>query len=151
MKNKIAVWFATVFGIGYLPKAPGTWGSLFAFGLYLLFPNFNYGFLVFGLLILGSIIAVFICSEAEKKLGHDNGKIIIDELFGYFFAILFIPKSLLIGFLGFLLFRIFDIFKPFPINKLQNLPKGWGVMADDILAGIFSNIILLAVYYSFLK
>ena len=145
--TKLSVYLATIFGIGYFPFAPGTMGTVFAFLIYYILPESffktNYdNFIVLIILIGLSFVGVAIISKAEEYLGHDDGRIIIDEFVGYFIAILFLPKSLLLAILAFIFFRVFDITKPQPINKLQNLPKGWGIMTDDIVAGIFSNICL---------
>ena len=78
-------------------------------------------------------------------MGHDNGHIVIDEVVGYWFAMYLFPPTLYYIVFGFLLFRLFDIAKPYPINKLQNLPKGWGVMVDDLLAGAYAAIALLVI------
>jgi phosphatidylglycerophosphatase A len=88
------------------------------------------------------LIAVFFISKAEKKLGHDSNKIVLDEFMGYFIAVVFLPKTVLIAIFAFILFRFFDIFKPEPVNVLQKLPAGWGVMADDLMAGVYTNISL---------
>lgn len=87
-----------------------------------------------------SLISVFFISKAEEKLGHDSGKIVIDEFLGYMIAVAFLPKTFFMLILSFILFRIFDIFKPEPVNMLQKLPRGWGVLADDLMAGIYSNL-----------
>ncbi len=145
--NKFSEYLSTLFGIGYFPKAPGTAGTLFAAIVYFVLPdNWFYGWQnsIFALIIIliGSVISVFFISKAEEGLGHDNGKIILDEFWGYLIAILFLPKTLIIIIAAFILFRIFDILKPEPVDVLQKLPKGWGVMADDIMAGIYTNIVL---------
>lgn len=90
-------------------------------------------------------LGVYSSTKAEETMGHDNGHIVIDEVVGYWFAMYIFPPTLYYIVFGFILFRFFDIAKPFPINKLQNLPKGWGVMADDILAGAYTAVILLLV------
>ncbi|MBT3168375.1 MAG: phosphatidylglycerophosphatase A [Candidatus Cloacimonetes bacterium] len=151
--KKTSVYISTLFGIGYFPKAPGTAGTLFAAMVYFILPEKWIGsvYLILSILFL-SLISVLFISKAEKKLGHDNGKIVIDEFFGYFVAMMFLPKSLLILTLAFILFRFFDIFKPEPVNVLQKLPKGWGVMADDIMAGIYTNICLqILLYFKYIK
>lgn len=145
-KKSLAVYLATLFGLGLFSKMPGTIGSFFAFLVYIVLPQRWFGqseiwFFSIGLILL-SLLSVPILTKAEKKLGRDHGSMVLDEFFGFFFAVLFLPKTILLGFGAFILFRIFDIFKPFPINKLQEIPKGWGVMLDDILAGIYANICL---------
>lgn len=158
MKKDISV--STVLGslllIGFIPMAPGTFGSLAAFGLYMLLPGTLYSGNMHYLMLLGvalaALISVPICTAAEKKLGKDAGSIVIDELIGYFVATLFLPHTWLIGLYAFVLFRVFDIAKPYPIFRLQKLPQGWGVVADDVLAGVYANIllqILLRMYPGF--
>jgi len=137
----------TVFGAGYFPKSPGTFGTFVAVVTYYFLPAqifdfsdakiFTYSFSILSIL---SLISVFICTQAEKTMGHDDGKIVIDEYFGYFFSILFLPKTMLVIVLSFIFFRIYDILKPPPIYQIQSLKSGWGIMADDVLAGIFANI-----------
>ncbi|OPX29975.1 MAG: hypothetical protein B1H06_00620 [Candidatus Cloacimonas sp. 4484_143] len=144
---KFSEYISTLFGIGYFPKAPGTAGTLFAAIVYFALPDqwfisWQNSTLVLIAILIGSIISVFFISKAEEGLGHDNGKIILDEFWGYFIAVLFLPKTLIIIVAAFVLFRIFDIFKPEPVNVLQKLPKGWGVMADDVMAGVYANIVL---------
>ncbi len=145
--KKLSVYLATIFGIGYFPVAPGTAGTLFAALIYYILPaslfKTNYDNFIVVIFLTGlSLIGVVITSLAEKTLGHDDGKIIIDEFVGYFVTILFLPKSLLLAIYAFIFFRVFDIAKPQPIYKVQSLPKGWGIMVDDIVAGVFANICL---------
>ncbi|MEA1973101.1 MAG: phosphatidylglycerophosphatase A [Candidatus Cloacimonadota bacterium] len=138
---------ATVFGAGYFPKSPGTFGTFVALVTYYFLPNYFFGYnmdmfqiyLLF-ILIMLSVVSVHICSQAEKTMGHDDGKIVIDEYFGYFFSILFLPKTTLILILSFIIFRFYDIVKPPPIYQIQKLNAGWGIMIDDVLAGIFTNV-----------
>jgi phosphatidylglycerophosphatase A len=104
------------------------------------------GHLLFlGGILAGSVVSVPIISAAEKHLGHDNGKIVLDEFWGYMLAVWFLPKNLVVIIGAFVLFRVFDIAKPGPVNRIQSLPGGWGVMADDLLAGLFANGILQIV------
>ncbi len=143
----LPVIISTFFGAGYFPKAPGTAGTLIAVFVYLLLPmklfgSFENNFIFLICVLILSLISVFFISKAEKKLGHDNNKIVLDEFLGYFIAVVFLPKTVLIAVLAFILFRFFDIFKPEPVNILQKLPVGWGVMADDLMAGVYTNISL---------
>lgn len=136
---------ATLFGVGLIPFAPGTFGSLAAYGLYMILPALYTGVWVqlFPMLIIGmALLSVRICFKAEQVLGEDAGSIVLDEVWGYFVATLFLPHSWLIGLYAFILFRAFDITKPYPIYRSQRLPRGWGVMIDDILAGVYANILL---------
>ena len=146
---------ASLFGIGFIPFMPGTFGSLAAFGIYMLIPAsfWFYGqYIVMGLLLVLALAAVFISRAAEKILGEDAGSIVIDELLGYFVATLFLPHNWLIGLYAFILFRVFDIAKPFPIYRSQRISGGWGVVIDDLIAGLYANLliqILIRIYPSF--
>lgn len=142
---------ATFFLVGKAPKAPGTFGTLAAAVLYFFLPfvapNTPIGVFYaspFWLLFLIAFffLGVYVSGEAEKTMGHDNGHIVIDEVCGYWMALIFFPPTLYYTIFGFLLFRFFDIFKPYPINLLQKLPRGWGVMVDDVAAGLFTAVTL---------
>ena len=150
--NKISVYLSTLFGIGYLPKAPGTFGTFFAFLIYLILPEFLFAemmnqLIFLMIIIILSLISVPFIYKAEKILGEDNPAIVIDEFFGYMIAVIFLPKTIFIGIFGFIFFRIFDIFKPEPVNVLQKLPYGWGVLTDDLMAGIYANIAVRILYF----
>ena len=146
MKIKFSIAYSTCLGCGYFPKMPGTIGTLLAFIVYLLLPDNVFSgveanFIFLGAVLLLSVISVPIITRAEKYLGHDNGKIVMDEFLGYMLGVVFLPKGIITGILVFILFRIFDIFKIEPVDMLQKLPGGAGVMADDLMAGIYSNLI----------
>ncbi|MGC9362066.1 MAG: phosphatidylglycerophosphatase A family protein [Candidatus Syntrophosphaera sp.] len=138
--------FASVLGLGFIPLAPGTLGTLLAGAVYILLPGpllSGSGWFFYGIgLILLTAVAVFLSTKAEKKLGHDAPQIVIDEVCGYFLAVLLLPRTLMMAIYAFVLFRAFDIAKPYPVNSLQKLPKGWGVVADDLMAGLYANILL---------
>jgi len=95
-----------------------------------------------GALLLFCLFSVWISSLAEKRLGHDAPQIVIDELCGFFVSVLWLPKGILLGLWAFILFRAFDIAKPLVVGWAQKLPKGWGVVADDLAAGLIANLIL---------
>jgi phosphatidylglycerophosphatase A len=127
-----------------MPVAPGTWGSvmglIFAELLDLSLPVY---FLV---ILFGLMIGIVAADAAEKAIGEqDSGHIVVDEFIGYLVSAYAVPRTHWHLIAAFLLFRFFDILKPFPISRLEKrLSGGLGIMADDILAGIFSNIILQA-------
>ena len=108
-------------------------------------------YILLGYIILMSFISIYFITKAEVILGHDNGKIVIDEFFGYLVAVLFLPKTIWVILAAFALFRVFDILKPEPVNMLQKLPRGWGVMVDDLMAGLYANIILQIVFRIIIK
>lgn len=159
---------ATFFIVGKFPKAPGTFATAVAGLIYYLIPDIYQSFtgkpqeaLILGVtnqgykffdspfwlifLIALFFIGVYTSTKAEETMGHDNGHIVIDEVVGYWFALYFFAPSLYYIFFGFLLFRLFDIAKPYPIDKLQDLPKGWGVMLDDLFAGFYTIIALTII------
>jgi len=134
---------ATGFYSGYLPKAPGTWGSLVGVLLVFLLNALSlqiYLSVVAGLFIVGS----FVAGEAEKILDdRDPGVVVIDEIVGMLITMIAVPVTPLTMALGFILFRGFDIAKPFPVNFFdQHFHGGLGIMLDDVVAGIYSHIIM---------
>ncbi|MDA8173128.1 MAG: phosphatidylglycerophosphatase A [Nitrospiraceae bacterium] len=135
-------WTATLLGLGYVPFAPGTFGTAAAaIFTWAARPG------MYALLAITVIVTVFgavAAGNAEKELGKDSSRIIIDEVAGYLTTVLFLPLSLGVIIWAFVLFRLFDILKPPPINLLERLPGGIGVMADDIGAGVFANTVLRA-------
>lgn len=87
-------------------------------------------------------VAVITSGKAEERYGKDARCIVIDEVAGMFISLCFLPRSALVFLLAFVGFRIFDVLKPFPAGRLQRLPGGWGVVADDVFAGIYTNIVI---------
>lgn len=141
--QRVNLWIAQGFGSGLSPKAPGTCGSIAAIPL--IWACSQSSFMLYTLIIfIGSIAGVFICDIAAKNLGeHDAPSIVWDEIIGMFITFWFVPVTTLTLVMGFLLFRFFDIVKPYPISFLdQSVEGGLGIMLDDILAGLFSAILL---------
>ncbi len=139
MLNIIANWFSTVLKIGYLPIAPGTWGSLAALLIWFVIIGHISSITLIVLIIIIFILGVSTSSVTERALAKkDPSVIVIDEWVGQWIALLFLPKSLFWGLVAFALFRLFDIWKPNPIKTLDNMPSGWGIMLDDVLAGIYA-------------
>ncbi len=134
---------ATLGPVGYVPWAPGTFGTLVAVLVVAALKPTAPFFAV--LLVASTVLGLAASGPAEEALGRkDASHIVIDEFAGYFFAVAFLPLSMGYILASFVLFRVFDILKPPPISALQHLRGGAGVMADDIAAGIFANIILQA-------
>jgi phosphatidylglycerophosphatase A len=174
VKDYVALAIATC-GVGYLPLAPGTWGSLVGIGVYCLVRvaamklffsagagrNFTLLHVYYGVIAI-ELVAIFAISLAgpwaasrtEKLSGRkDPGKVVIDEVAGQFIAL--IPVPFVLGaawwtaILAFILFRFFDIVKPYPARRLESLEAGLGIMADDIVAGVYAAIVVaLAVVIS---
>ena len=133
---------ATIGFLGYFPFAPGTIGSLFALVLFILtdVPVYTH----FSIIVIGTLLGIHASTAAEKILKEkDSKKIIIDEFIGFYVSVFYLPKTFGFVIAAFILFRFFDILKPLFISKLEKtLSNGLGVMADDILAGIYTNMIL---------
>ncbi len=147
------VFLATGGYVGYSPLAPGTCGSLVGVGIYLLLRHLLGAVpplrpLPVSLYLLSLIALFFLASwlaaEAEKVFKQkDCRKIVIDEIVGYLVAMSFLPPQGRYVILGFILFRGFDIIKPFPVGTFERrLRGGYAVVADDIMAGVYTNIVL---------
>jgi phosphatidylglycerophosphatase A len=139
---------ATFFGLGFFPVAPGTLASL---AVLLLYRHLIHGLalpylllILFLLLALGVPAASAYSSELKKK---DPGRIVIDEAAGQLLVFLAVSPDWSRLIVGFLLFRFFDIVKPFPIRKLEALPRGWGIMADDVAAALLAKALLHLFIY----
>jgi len=142
MKTVIKI-FATALGLGCLPKAPGTFGTLAGVGLYYLLcglPLLHY--LVF--LLVFVVFSVWVAGQAQEIYGEkDPGSVVIDEVAGYMVTMTGFAWNLKYVVIGFVLFRLFDIWKPFPIRQIdRRLANGLGIVLDDVLAGVFANLCL---------
>ncbi len=143
-KDQLILFIAQGAFSGRLPFAPGTAGTVVAVLLYWLLIRLPLAW-YFILCIPAIIIAVWSADKAEKLLGKkDHPSIVVDEIVGYLIAMAIVPSGWGFVAAGFLLFRAFDILKPFPLGKLQDLHGGWGIVADDIGAGIYTNLVLHA-------
>ena len=146
MKNIFANWVSTIVKIGYLPIAPGTWGSLAALLIWYVIIGHISSITLITLIVIIFVLGVYTSSIVEVKLTKkDPSIIVIDEWVGQWIALLFLPKSLLWGLVAFGLFRIFDIWKPYPIKNLDKMHGGWGIMLDDVLAGIYALVVISAL------
>lgn len=146
------------FGLGRLPLAPGTWGSLPAVIIFGLMSYFGASpalitNVMAALVLAGGFVCVQFAPATIAATGKDDPReVVADELAGQAVAFLFSPflamgaatdrQILITAFTGFVLFRLFDISKPWPIRKLEQYPAGWGILADDLLAGVFAWIVL---------
>ena len=149
MDKIIASWF----GVGYM-KGGGTVAAIITcILLYFFWPisiGQNQWWLV-AITIVITLIGIYVGNLVEPQWGKDSYRVVIDEVAGMLVTMLFIPHNnyLLIG--GLVLFRFFDMVKPLFIRRLEALPRGTGVMMDDIVAGVYANIVLQAVVYFFVK
>lgn len=145
-----AFFVAFGFGSGLMPKAPGTWGTLAAIPIYLLFASMPWQLYLIAT-IAAAVAGIFLCNKVSSELGeHDYSGIVWDEVVGFLLTMFLAPKGLIWIILGFVLFRIFDIWKPQPIRWVdERVHGGLGIMLDDVLASIPAWIIiqLLAWYF----
>lgn len=138
----------TFFGSGLLPKAPGTWGSLAALPFISLAYWVHPAYGITGFLILSSIASLWATDTCVEKFGDDPGEFVIDEVAGQSVVFLMTgftlhPASdIFILLIGFLLFRLFDITKPLGIKRLEQLPGKFGILLDDLAAGLYALICL---------
>ena len=132
------------FGSGLAPVAPGTFGTLAAIPWYLLMATLSWEWYLL-LTVLAFFLGIYLCERASVDMGvHDHGGIVWDEFVGYWITMFLIPLTWYWVLLGFLLFRFFDVVKPFPIKWLDKKVKGgFGIMIDDVLAGLFAWVILM--------
>ena len=134
----------TGFFSGYSQFAPGTAGSAVAMVIYLLLPEMS--MLSWGVLLAFLfLLAVPAAYAGEALWGKDPGPVVIDEIVGYFVTVAFLPFSVGLAVAGFFIFRVLDILKPPPARQSESLPGGWGVVVDDVVAGIYGNLILRGV------
>jgi len=142
--KKIILALGTGLGIGYFPFIPGTMGSLGGVILYLVIWRISPGFLsqaIVLIIVLG--VGIWISGKCEEYLkAKDHPCIVIDEMGGFLMSVFAFSFSFRFLILGFILFRLFDIIKPFKINKINKLPRGWGVVLDDLAAGVLANLVL---------
>jgi phosphatidylglycerophosphatase A len=164
LSDYFALTFAT-WGVGYIPGAPGTYGSAVGVGIYVLVQSMServFAFalargwsvevlesfrMAFMLLLIAAVtlLGVWAASRTEKLLGRkDPGIVVADEVAGQLITFLFVPfySAWWVIITGFALFRLFDIWKPYPIRRLESLESGLGIMADDVLAGIYAAIVM---------
>lgn len=150
LKNPIH-FLALGFGSGLMPKAPGTFGTIAAIPVFILFSQFDLWLFVLMTAIV-SIMGVYICSYTSKALGvHDHSGIVIDEIAGFLITMIAVPAEWLWMFLGFVLFRFFDILKPWPISWIdKNIQGGFGIMFDDVVAGLLALLSLHLIMFFYI-
>ena len=156
----LATFLATGFYSGYIPWMSGTFGSLVGLLLYLI-PGFEHPVLLSLLILVTLFAGVKASARVAGSVGHrltrsaeiakqkfqpggheaaDPSIIVIDEIVGIWIALLFLPKTVPVMIIAFLAFRVFDIVKPQPARSLERIPNGWGIMLDDVVAGVYANV-----------
>jgi phosphatidylglycerophosphatase A len=149
MKRRLSFLIASVFYIGFIPGAPGTYASIATtlgfFSVYFFSHKIIPGLHVSAVCLI-TLIGILTSSEVSRASGNEDPSfVVIDEVAGQLVTFLFLPVNSLNLIAGTIAFRVFDIWKPFPIRRLESLESGVGIMADDLLAGVYGNLALQLV------
>ena len=146
--TRLAVFIATAGYCGYFPIAPGTAGSAAGLLVYLLVWWAGSPILEVAAIALIFAAGTWAATHAERYFGGiDPGPVVIDEVLGMLITLAFIPAGWVAVLAGFVLFRVFDIIKPYPANRLEKFHGGFGIMADDAMAGVYANLALRALMW----
>jgi CDP-diacylglycerol--glycerol-3-phosphate 3-phosphatidyltransferase len=133
--------FASGLFSGYVSIASGTVGSAIALAFYFI-PGFSILPVISGIILMTFALGIWTAGIMEKRYGHDPAEVTIDEVVGMWISLIFLPKSILLALIGFFLFRILDIVKPYPAQRFDAMQGGFGIMMDDVICGVYVNIIL---------
>jgi phosphatidylglycerophosphatase A len=146
MRRRIPLLLASGIYLGLIPGAPGTYASMATTAVFFLFYRISYRIapeLHISIVCLVSLVGVWAATAVARQRGvKDPSVVVIDEVAGQLVTFAFLPVTAFNLLTGTLLFRVMDIFKPFPIRRLEQLEGGVGIMADDLLAGVYANLIL---------
>ena len=140
MKTFIATFAGSCAGLGFFPFAPGTVTSLAAAVFFAAVPAFQQLEIAVSAVGVVFVVGLWSAGIMERIYGHDPSQVTIDEVAGQWIALLLLPAGWFSVVLGFMAFRLFDILKPEPVNVAQKLPGAWGVMVDDLVAGVYANL-----------
>ena len=136
--------FASALFSGYSPVASGTVGSAVGLALYFI-PGFEHPYVIMPASVIVLLAGIKAAEAMEVFYGHDPAEVTIDEVLGMWMSLFLLPKTLLVAGAAFILFRFFDVIKPFPAKRLDRLKGGAAIMFDDVVAALYSNIILHAL------
>ena len=141
--RRLGVFVATCAHVGYAPVAPGTFGSLVALGFYYLIRRQQSTAFELGAIAVIAVIGLWSATEAEHHFGGiDPGPVVIDEVVGMLMTLALHPVNIWGVIAGFFIFRVLDIVKPWPARRLELLPGGFGVVLDDMMAGVYGNLLV---------
>ena len=146
--GRLAHTLATAFGLGYVPYIPGTFASLVTAGaVALLHRASDSATLQLGAALLLLPVSIWASARvARREAESDPSHVVIDEVVGQVFCLLWVPFSWTFLALGFVAFRAFDILKPYPIKKVERLRGGMGIVGDDLIAGLYAGLLLRIIY-----
>ncbi len=145
-RGRLAIAIASVGYVGYAPVMPGTFGSLAGVLVFWLLRSSGVLWVNAVAALLALAIGTWAAHVTERALARpDPGIVVIDEVLGMLTTLAFLPASLTVTLVGFLIFRVLDIVKPFPAAALERVPGGYGIMLDDLMAGIYANLALRLV------
>jgi phosphatidylglycerophosphatase A len=133
--------FASALFSGYAPVASGTVGSAVGVAIYLI-PGFESLACIGPFILIVFIVGLKVAAIMEQRYGHDPSEVTIDEVVGMWISLFLLPKKIFVVLAAFFLFRFLDIVKPFPAHKFDAMHGGFGIMMDDVVAGIYANIII---------
>jgi phosphatidylglycerophosphatase A len=143
MRRRFGHILGTFFGVGFIPLIPATWTSLVVALIFLLAPidelRWQFAFLAFTV-----ITGVPACSALEEEFGEDPKQATMDEAAGMAITLIAVPLTPINVMMGFVLFRIFDVVKPPPARAAESLRGGWGIMTDDLIAGVYARLAMVA-------
>ena len=141
--RRVGVFLATCAYVGYLPIAPGTWGSAAALVIYYVIRRQASSAIELSAIAVIGVVGVWSATEAERHFGRvDPGPVVIDEVVGMLMTLALHPVTIAGGLVGFVVFRILDVIKPWPARQLEDLPVGFGIVLDDAMAGVYGNLLL---------
>ena len=147
--SRLAVLIATCVCVGFFPIAPGTAGSAAGLLLYAALRASAWPMLELAVIAAVFLAGTWAATRAERSFGRsDPGPVVIDEVLGMLVTLALVPVSLSGAVIGFVVFRVFDIVKPWPVNRAEALPEGLGIMSDDLLAGLYGNLVMRALAWA---
>jgi phosphatidylglycerophosphatase A len=142
--RRLGVFIATCGYIGYAPVAPGTFGSAVGLAVYYVVRRQGSTAIELGAIAVLLAVGLWAATEAEHHFGGiDPGPVVIDEVIGMLVTLALLPVGIGGAIVGFLVFRVLDIVKPWPARRLEHLPGGFGIILDDVMAGVYGNIIMM--------
>ena len=140
--TRVAVWISSVGGLGFAPVAPGTFGSAAGILIYWLTRHWSMSAQL-GIILAVTVVGTWAATETARHVGReDPGQVVIDEVAGQLATLAFTGAGVTAAVAGFFIFRILDIIKPYPANRFERLHGGVGIMADDLMAGVYGCLLV---------